>query len=459
MSIAVDSIAQFRMRKYNIPKCYLSTVSFEALQIKRQYLNALEEMGLSNPTEIQEKAIPCIRAGQDVLGIAQTGTGKTAAYALPLLDVLKYAQGTSPRCLVLVPTKELVLQVSEYFKKLAKYTDLRIGALYGGVGPKTQIEHLGAGLDLVVATPGRFLEVYSRGAFETKKLKHLVLDEADRMMDMGFMPQLRQILEVIPAKRQNVLLSATFPDHVHRLSEEFLLWPTRIEITPQSTPVETVDQVWFTVPNFQTKLNLLMHLLENEDLKRVIIFVRTRELAENIARFLVRKEVGELRVLHANKGQNSRLNAVDDFRAGDIRILVSTDVSARGIDIPAVSHVINFSVPRDHLDYVHRIGRTGRAFLTGTAITFVDAAEVYHIKKIEHIIRMSVQQIDLPKGVTIESTTKEEKQEQAKEIDFQKRRENPEYKGAFHKKKVKPGSKPQQSGPRKMKPTSGRSRG
>ena len=434
-------------------------MSFEALQIKRQYLNALEEMGLSNPTEIQEKAIPCIRAGQDVLGIAQTGTGKTAAYALPLLDVLKYAQGTSPRCLVLVPTKELVLQVSEYFKKLAKYTDLRIGALYGGVGPKTQIEHLAAGLDLVVATPGRFLEVYSRGAFETKKLKHLVLDEADRMMDMGFMPQLRQILEVIPAKRQNVLLSATFPDHVHRLSEEFLLWPTRIEITPQSTPVETVDQVWFAVPNFQTKLNLLMHLLENEDLKRVIIFVRTRELAENIARFLVRKEVGELRVLHANKGQNSRLNAVDDFRAGDIRILVSTDVSARGIDIPAVSHVINFSVPRDHLDYVHRIGRTGRAFLTGTAITFVDAAEVYHIKKIEHIIRMSVQQIDLPKGVTIESTTKEEKQEQAKEIDFQKRRENPEYKGAFHKKKVKPGSKPQQSGPRKMKPTSGRSRG
>lgn len=434
-------------------------MSFEALQIKRQYLNALEEMGLSNPTEIQEKAIPCIRAGQDVLGIAQTGTGKTAAYALPLLDVLKYAQGTSPRCLVLVPTKELVLQVSEYFKKLAKYTDLRIGALYGGVGPKTQIEHLAAGLDLVVATPGRFLEVYSRGAFETKKLKHLVLDEADRMMDMGFMPQLRQILEVIPSKRQNVLLSATFPDHVHRLSEEFLLWPTRIEITPQSTPVETVDQVWYAVPNFQTKLNLLMHLLESEDLKRVIIFVRTRELAENIARFLVRKEVGELRVLHANKGQNSRLNAVDDFRAGDIRILVSTDVSARGIDIPAVSHVINFSVPRDHLDYVHRIGRTGRAFLTGTAITFVDAAEIYHIKKIEHIIRMAVPQIDLPKAVMVESTTKEEKQEQAKEIDFQKRRENPDYKGAFHKKKVKPGSKPHQSGPRKMKPTSGRSRG
>lgn len=434
-------------------------MSFEALQIKRQFLNALEEMGLVTPTEIQEKAIPCIRAGQDVLGIAQTGTGKTAAYALPLLDVLKYAQGTAPRCLVLVPTKELVLQVSEYFKKLGQYTDLRIGALYGGVGPKTQIEALTSGQDLVVATPGRFLEVYSRGAFETKKLKHLVLDEADRMMDMGFMPQLRQILEVIPSKRQNVLLSATFPDHVQRLSEEFLLWPTRIEITPQSTPVETVEQIWYSVPNFQTKLNLLLHLLENEELKRVIIFVRTRDLAENIARFLVRKEVGDLRVLHANKGQNSRLNAMDDFRAGDIRILVSTDVSARGIDIPAVSHVINFSVPRDHLDYVHRIGRTGRALLTGTAITFVDAAEVYHLAKIEHIIRMSIPQVALPSVITVEVTTKEEKQEQAKEIDYQKKRENPDYQGAFHQKKRKPGSKPQQSGPRKMKPTSGRSRG
>lgn len=419
-------------------------VNFEELSIKRQFLNALDDMGLSTPTEIQQRAIPPIRAGQDVLGIAQTGTGKTAAYVLPLLDHLKYAQADSPRCLVLVPTKELVMQVSSYFEALAKYTDLRVCPLYGGVGPKTQIARVEAGTDIVVATPGRFMEIYLKGVLVTKKLKHLVLDEADRMMDMGFMPQLRAILEVIPRKRQNLLFSATFPDHVQRLSEEFLLWPTRIEVTPESTPVETVEQRWYQVPNFQTKLNLLLHLLEDrENLKRVIVFVRTRELAENIARFLERKEAGSLRVLHANKGQNSRMNAMTDFRSGEIRILVSTDVSARGIDIPAVSHVINFSVPRDHLDYVHRIGRTGRAFLTGEAITFADHSETYHLKKIEKIIKMQVPLADFPKGVFIEETPKAEKQEQAREIDRQKRRENPDYKGAFHdKKKKKSSTKP-----------------
>lgn len=413
-------------------------VSFEELSIKRQFLNALDDMGLSIPTEIQQRAIPPIRAGQDVLGIAQTGTGKTAAYVLPLLDHLKYAQEIAPRCLVLVPTKELVMQVSGYFEALAKYTDLRVCPLYGGVGPKSQLAMVEAGTDIIVATPGRFMEIYLKGSIITKKLKHLVLDEADRMMDMGFMPQLRAILEVIPRKRQNLLFSATFPDHVQRLSEEFLLWPTRIEVTPESTPVETVEQRWYAVPNFQTKLNLLLHLLEDRDnLKRVIVFVRTRELAENIARFLERKEAGSLRVLHANKGQNSRLNAMTDFRSGEIRILVSTDVSARGIDIPAVSHVINFSVPRDHLDYVHRIGRTGRALLTGEAITFADRSETYHLKKIEKIIKMQVPLADFPEEVHIEETPKAEKQDQAREIDRQKKRENPDYKGAFHEKKNK----------------------
>lgn len=425
-------------------------VTFEDLSIKRQFLNALEEMGITTPTEIQIKAIPPVRAGQDVLGIAQTGTGKTAAFVLPILDHLKYAQGDSPRCLVLVPTKELVMQVTGYFVSLAKYTDLRICAIYGGVGPKTQIETLEAGVDIAIATPGRFMEVYLKGAFVTKKLKYLVLDEADRMMDMGFMPQLRNILEVIPTKRQNLLFSATFPDHVQRLSEEFLLWPTRIEVTPQSTPVETVTQTWYDVPNFHTKLNLLLHLLQDEKLHRVIVFVRTREMAENIARFLQRKEAGTLRVLHANKAQHSRLNAMDDFKAGEIRILVSTDVSARGIDIPEVSHVINFSVPRDHLDYVHRIGRTGRALRTGEAITFVDRSEVYHLKKIEKIIRMEVPMAEFPAEVIVEETTKAEKQVQAKEIDHQKRREDPDYKGAFHdkKKKTKSDAKKSSSSPR-----------
>jgi len=416
-------------------------VNFEELSIKRQYLTVLEEMGITTPTEIQLKAIPPIRAGQDVLGIAQTGTGKTAAFALPLLDAVKYAQGTEPRCLVLAPTKELVIQISDYFTRLAKNTDLRTLALYGGVGPKTQIAALEVGCDVLVATPGRFLELYLKGAIVTKKLKHLVLDEADRMMDMGFMPQLRNILEVIPRKRQNLLFSATFPERVQKLSEEFLLWPTRIEVTPESTPVATVEQAWFSVPNVPTKLNLLLHLLGDEAVfSRVIIFVRTRDLAENISRFLQRKEMGSVRVMHANKAQHSRINAMDDFKSGDIRILVTTDVSARGIDIPEVSHVINFSVPRDHLDYIHRIGRTGRAFNTGTAITFVDRSEMYALKRIEKIIKMEVPMAEFPTAVAVEETSKAEKQEQAREIDRQKRREDPDYKGAFHEKKRKPAS-------------------
>ncbi|MCH2199357.1 MAG: DEAD/DEAH box helicase [Flavobacteriales bacterium] len=414
-------------------------MNFEELGIKRQFLNALDDMGITAPTEIQEKAIPRVRSGQDLIGIAQTGTGKTAAYVLPVLGHLRYAQDNDPRCLILVPTKELVIQVSDHTRRMANYTDLRVVSLYGGIGPKAQMAEVEAGCDIIVATPGRFMEIYLKGSIVVKKLKYMVLDEADRMMDMGFMPQLRQILEVIPRKRQNLLFSATFPPRVEKLSEEFLLWPQRVEVTPESTPVETVEQVFYRVPNFRTKLNLLTQLLEDfEEYKRVIIFSRTKDYAENISRYLDRLDLGEVRVIHSNKGQNSRLNAMDDFRTGDVRILVSTDVSARGIDITEVSNVINFSVPRDYLDYVHRIGRTGRAFRAGKAITFVDPAETYHLKKIEGIIRMQVPSVELPEDLEVLETTKQEKQEQAREIDHQKRKEDPNYKGAFHDKKRKP---------------------
>ena len=338
-------------------------MKFEELKITRQFLNAIEDLGFEETTYIQEKAIPPVRAGQDVIGIAQTGTGKTLAYLLPVLQQLKYAQPKGVRCLILAPTKELVVQIHGQVELLSKYTDLRSIALYGGIGPKAQIAELKKEKDIIVATPGRFMEIYMREEIPTKQIKHLILDEADRMMDMGFMPQLRRIFEVIPSKRQNLLFSATFPPRVENLADEFLLWPTRIEVTPESSAVETVNQVRYKVPNFKTKLNLLLHLLQDrENLHRVIIFTHTKDLAENIGKYLERSELGTVRVIHSNKGQNSRINALDEFRTGDIRILVSTDVSSRGIDIPEVSHVINFSVPRDYLDYVHRIGRTGRAF-------------------------------------------------------------------------------------------------
>ena len=235
----------------------MAETGFAGLNLNKQLLNAIEEAGYTNPTDIQEKAIPRILNGHDVMGIAQTGTGKTAAFVLPILMKIKYAQGVAPRALILAPTKELVMQIEEVTRQLATYTDLRVVVLYGGVGPKTQIEQLEQGVDIIVGTPGRFLDIYSRGKIITKQIKTLVLDEADRMMDMGFMPQIRKILEVIPVKRQNLLFSATMPDKVLTLSEEFLEFPEVIEVTPQATPATTIEQHYYSVPNLRTKIELL----------------------------------------------------------------------------------------------------------------------------------------------------------------------------------------------------------
>jgi len=395
-------------------------MTFEELKLTRQFLDAVKELGYESPSEIQEKVIPRVLGGQDVIGIAQTGTGKTAAYVLPLLQLLKYPQGDEPRALILVPTKELVVQVEEQIQSLCKYTELRYVALYGGVGPKTQIEIIKKGVDIIVATPGRFLEIYAKRVIIPKKIKHVVLDECDRMMDMGFWPQLREIQEKLPQKKQQLLFSATFPERVERIADNFLLFPSRVEVTPQATPATTVEQRVYMVPNFKTKLNLLMHLLEGDEMKRVMVFVRTKADATSMGKFMERSNVGEIRFLHSNIGQNSRMNAIKDFKDGNVRILVSTDVTARGIDVFEVSHVVNFQVPGHYEDYVHRIGRTGRAFKTGVAISFVDQSEEYHLTNIQKIIRQIIPVFEIPEVVKIEKTEPEEKQDHAREIDRQK---------------------------------------
>tara|TARA_Y100000589_G_scaffold270369_1_gene262609 strand:+ start:14676 stop:15968 length:1293 start_codon:yes stop_codon:yes gene_type:complete len=418
-------------------------MTFEELKITRQFLNAIEDCGYSSPSPIQEKAIPRISAGQDVIGIAQTGTGKTAAFALPVLQKIKYAKDLPPRALVLVPTKELVIQVQEVFKTLAKYTDLRCLALFGGVGPKTQLEDLEKGADILITTPGRFLDLYLRGGIETKKIKTLVLDECDRMMDMGFMPQLRNILEVIPSKRQNLLFSATFSDRVEKLSGEFLLWPTKIEVSPQATPVSTVIQRKTPVPNIRTKLHYVAHLIENEYKEdRALVFVRTKEQAEQISKYLERTISGGVRGLHSNKGQNTRLHSMSLFREGSIRVLVSTDVASRGIDVPETKLVINFTVPRNSSDYVHRIGRTGRAFSKGIAHTLYDPSEKLFLDSIEKHLpsKNEIEECFMPDSIQIEETPPWEEKQMAKDIDYQKRKADPNYKGAFHKKKSKKSS-------------------
>ncbi|MFN3839540.1 MAG: DEAD/DEAH box helicase [Cyclobacteriaceae bacterium] len=413
----------------------MKEVSFAELKLNKQLLRAIADMGFEKPTEIQSKCIPVILAGQHLIGIAQTGTGKTAAYLLPMLMNIKFASGEDPRALILAPTKELVVQIAEHARQLAANTDLRILALFGGIGPKTQIELLQQGVDVLVATPGRFMELYLKGVLSTKQIKTLVLDEADRMMDMGFMPQLRKIFEVIPHKRQNLLFSATFPQKVERLAAEFLLFPVRIEVTPQATPATQVTQELYEVPNLKSKINFLEYLLLKSEYKRVLIFTRTKETADNVFRFIERKNLGPVRVIHSNKGQNSRINAVNEFKSGALRVLVSTDVTSRGIDVKEVSHVINFDVPVVYEDYVHRIGRTGRAFKTGKAITMANEAELYHVHKIESLIREQIPKKELPASVQIAETSKEEKIAMAKEMDRQKRKENPDFKGAFHERK------------------------
>ncbi|MAI22717.1 MAG: DEAD/DEAH box helicase [Crocinitomicaceae bacterium] len=415
---------------------------FDNLKLTRQFLNAIADVGYETATPIQEKAIPPLRAGQDVIGIAQTGTGKTAAFLLPILQKLNYAQGEAPRGLVLAPTKELVVQIHQEALKFASYTDLRIVAFYGGVGPKRQIEEIANGVDLIVSTPGRFLEIYSHGHLETKKIKHVVLDEADRMMDMGFMPQIRQVQEVVPTKRQNILFSATFPPRVERLAEEFLLWPTRVEVTPESTPVSTVAQYKLAIANLRTKIAFIeWYVREKLGDDRLMIFTRRKEEAENLFKFLDRTFDKGVRAVHSNKGQNARINAIQDFKTGEAQILIATDVASRGIDVPETQWVINASVPRDPHDYIHRIGRTGRAFRKGSALTLFDPAEKFALERIELLTGKPL--LDFPETAVLDAfeTPRHEKQSQAREIDRELRKRDPNYKGAFHEKKRKSGKR------------------
>ena len=414
-------------------------MTFSDLKVTRQYLDALEDMGISEPTEIQRKAIPRIRAGQDVIGIAQTGTGKTLAFLLPLMAMLSHAQGKGPRCVILTPAKELALQIAEVAKRLAARTDLRVEVIYGGVGHRAQQARLEEGCDLVVATPGRFMELYLRQAFQTGSIAHLVLDEADRMMDLGFMPQLRKLLEILPTKRQNLLFSATYPPKTEAMAGEFLLWPTRVEASPQSTPVETVVQSGYRADNFGTKLNLLSSLLAAlPEETQALLFVREKDQAERIGQRIAQAVSPSVRTLHANKGQNSRIHAMDQFKEGELRFLVATDVASRGIDVPQLDLVINVTVPRDPHDYIHRIGRTGRAKREGQAITLIDPSERAALQRIEGLLGTTLTIAPLPEDITVEPTPKWEAQAMARAVDREKRKADPNFKGAFHEKKRKP---------------------
>lgn len=412
------------------------STTFDKFGIGKSILKALDEIGFHEATPVQELAIPVIKSGQDILGIAQTGTGKTAAYLIPILMKLVKAEGEDPRALILVPTRELAIQVGEDIEELTQYTNIRSAAVFGGIGWTKHAELVKPGIDIVVATPGRLWDLYTVGALRLKKIKTLVIDEADRMLDMGFMPQLNQLFEVIPPKRQNLLFSATFSDKVELISNEFLTFPARVEVAPSATTVDKVEQYFYRLPNFRSKLNLINFLLtDTETYKRVIIFCATKENAELVFKVLDRKTEGEVRVLHSNKAQNTRINAIQSFKEGNVRVLISTDVSARGIDVSMISHVINFDLPTNYEDYVHRIGRTARANHDGVAISFLKPDEEFHLANIEKLIRMEITELPVPEKVELVQSSRSEMQEIAREMDRQKKLEDTGFKGAFHEKK------------------------
>lgn len=411
-------------------------MTFKDLSISKPILMALEEAGFEEPTAVQTEVFPVIRSGKDMIGIAQTGTGKTLAYLIPLLMKLHYAQGRYPRAIVIVPTRELVVQVCESIELLTEYMDIRYLGIYGGTNINTQQQAVYDGVDLLVATPGRFMDIYMNGIIRTQQIKTVVVDEADRLLDMGFIPQLRGILDVIPEKHQTLLLSATFSESVATLSEEFLVTPERIEVAPQSAPVEFITQVRYNVPNVMTKINLLKYLLaDKETFRKVMIFTETKKNADRIVDKLADVWKDELSVIHSNKAQNSRLNALRAFKEDRARIMVASDVAARGIDVQDISHVINFDIPSLAEEYIHRIGRTARAGKDGTAISFVSEKELMRFDIIEKLINQEVDIESLPDRLEISDILLDEEKVQTANIVYQ--RGKPNGGGAFHSKHAK----------------------
>ena len=396
-------------------------MGFQDLNVSKQILMALEEAGFENPTPIQEEVFSVSRSGKDLIGIAQTGTGKTLAYLIPMLMKLHYAQGLVPRALVIVPTLELVVQVCESVELLTEFMDIRCVGVYGGTNIRTQQDRVFEGVDLLVATPGRFMDIYYNGIIRTKMIKTVVVDEADRLMDLGFLPQLKGIFEVLPEKHQTMLFSATFSEAVESLSRDFLNDPVRVEVARQATPVANVKQYRYDVPNISTKINLLKLLLtDKENFKKVMIFTETKKNADRIVERLADHWKGELSVIHSNNAQNTRLKALRAFKEGETRIMVASDVAARGIDVQDVSHVINFDIPSLAEEYVHRIGRTARVGKEGAAISFVSEVEEDRFMDIERLINQEVEILDLPEKLEISQLLLEEEQVQTNNIVYQR---------------------------------------
>ena len=367
----------------------MTSSSFQKLGLAEPLLRALISRNHIVPTPIQARAIPELLAGRDMLGIAQTGTGKTAAFALPILHQLSKKQVNTgprgPRALILAPTRELAIQIGEEFRAYSQYLQLHHTVIFGGVSQKAQVAALYRGVDIVIATPGRLLDLMNQRRLKLDAIEFLVLDEADRMLDMGFVRDVRKIIVAMPGKRQSLMFSATMPSEIARLSGDILNDPARVEVTPQATPIERIEQSIFHV-NAAGKKDLLASILADPALSRVLVFARTKHRANRVAEHLGKRGVNA-EAIHGNKSQGARQRALQRFRDGDARVLVATDIVARGIDVEGVTHIINYELPNEPESYVHRIGRTARAGAGGVAFSFCDPSERGYLRDIERLIQ------------------------------------------------------------------------
>lgn len=377
-------------------------MNFTHLNLGKSLLNALTDMNITEPTAIQAKTFSPIMAGKDVVGIAQTGTGKTFAYLLPALRLWKFTKSPHPQILVVVPTRELVAQVVEAAQQLTEYMNVEVVGVYGGTNIRTQKAEVEVGVDVLVGTPGRLVDLMADGVLKTKRLRQIVIDEVDEMLNLGFRTQLRNIIEYLPKKRQHLMFSATLTEEVELVIQEFTDFYEKIEAAPSGAPLENIEQYAYQIPNFNSKANLLELLLnQRPDLAKVLVFAKTKRMADALYERLAPSFPENLGIIHSSKSQNNRFATVDNFQNGTYRCLVATDIIARGLDVSSVTHVINFDLPDTPEQYIHRIGRTGRAEQKGIALAFVSEADQTYLKEIESLMELSLEPLPLPEDLVL----------------------------------------------------------
>ena len=437
----------------------MESITFSDLNLSKQLQNAVTDLGFTEPTPIQVKAFSVIRSGKDMVGVSQTGTGKTLAYSLPILQDLSFSEQIHPRVLILVPTRELVVQVAEQLETYAEYMNCRIIGVYGGVNINTQKIAVSHGMDILVATPGRLYDLVLARSIQIKSITKLVIDEVDVMLDLGFRFQLTNLFELMPKKRQNTMFSATMTNDISVLIEDFFTKPEKVTIEVSGTPLDNIEQSSYAVPNFYTKANLLMHLVQDaEEFSKVLVFLSSKRQADRLYETLEEFMVSDVTIVHSNKSQNYRLRSIKQFEEGEKRILISTDVMARGLDIENTSHVINFDTPEFPENYMHRIGRTGRAGNAGKAILFFTEKEAPNKTQIEALMDLKIPVRKIPNEVEESKELTPDEKPKVREISIISKQDAQSGAG-IHKKKAKNqkvnlGSKWKRDGPKYKKPKS-----